>query len=487
MYEKSFYLRYAIALLAMTLCLLIRWPLRLLIDDSFPYLLLYLGIMVSSFRGGLGPGLFATALGGAMIVTSPLDLLPPFAVHQNTDVAGLLVFLFIGTVTSVLNEDIQRYRRRLQAARVRVQESEALYETTLASLGDGVMVVDAVERIVFLNPAAESLTGWGNDAVGRDYTEVFVVREVAARAAIEHALVTALGEGSVQRLAGPTTIVSRRGVLVPIDVSAAPVRDRQRTVRGAVLVFHDVTRQQQAEEAVREADRRKDEFLTMLGHEMRNPLGPMRNGVQILRLRGDDPATRTYVVDLMDRLTLQLSRLIDDLLDAAHIARGRVKLHCERLDLTQLVQETVESRRAVLEKGGLLLTVEVPSGRVWVSGDPSRLRQVLGQLLSNAAKYTDSGGSIQVRLVEHVRQALVTIRDTGVGIEATLLPQLFEAFNQAVPGPERSKGGLGLGLVIVKGLIEMHGGQVSVVSDGLGKGAEFRFLLPLLAGPESNR
>jgi PAS domain S-box-containing protein len=482
MHGKVILVRYAVALLAMALCLLIRWPLKPVLGDNFPYLTFYLGIMVSSFRGGLGPGLFATVLGGTMIVTSPFGLLPRFTLN-HVDGIGLLTFVVIGVVTSVLNEDIQRYRSRMLAARARIQEGEALYETTLASLGDAVVVIDLAGRIVFLNAAAQALTGWGNDALGREYTEVLVLREDDVRVAIDSAVVAALRQGTVQRTPDGATLVARNGRPVPIEASAAPVRDRRGEVRRAVLVFRDVTRQKRAEEALREADRRKDGFLVMLGHEMRNPLGPIRNAVQILRLRGDEPATIAYVCDLLERQSLRMGRLVDQLLDAAHVARGQVNLRRQRLDLAGLVHSAAEDHRPLLENGGLALNVDVPSGPVWVAGDLARLTQVLGNLMANAAKYTDAGGRVQVRLVEQGGDAVVTIDDTGIGIEADVLPRLFEAFSQAAPRPERSKGGLGLGLAVVKGLVVLHGGQVGVTSNGPGQGAEFRFSLPLDHAP----
>lgn len=234
---------------------------------------------------------------------------------------------------------------------------------------------------------------------------------------------------------------------------------------------------------VQEAGRRKDEFLAMLGHELRNPLAPIRNALQILRLRGEDAPTREWVRQVMDRQVTHLTRLVDDLLDVSRITRGKVLLRSQRCDLAALVRSTVEDHRAALEAAGLRLEVELPPGAVWVTGDPTRLAQVLENLLTNARKFTDAGGWIAVRLTleEAGRRARVTVRDSGIGIASEDLPNLFQPCFQVERSLERNWGGLGLGLTLVKGLVELHGGGVKAESDGRGRGATFSFWLPVEA------
>jgi signal transduction histidine kinase len=227
-----------------------------------------------------------------------------------------------------------------------------------------------------------------------------------------------------------------------------------------------------------EADRRKDEFLALLGHELRNPLTPIRNALEILRYRGDDPATRDWARDLLDRQVAHLTRLVDDLLEVNRIARGKIKLELQRVDLAVLVRDTVQDHRAALEGAGLTVNLEVPGEPVWVRGDPTRLAQVLGNLLHNAGKFTEAGGGVTVRLTAAAR-AEVSVRDTGIGIEPEMLPHVFEAFAQAEAGLSRSRGGLGLGLALVKRLVERQGGGVRAASAGRGQGAEVAFWLPL--------
>jgi signal transduction histidine kinase/ActR/RegA family two-component response regulator len=231
-----------------------------------------------------------------------------------------------------------------------------------------------------------------------------------------------------------------------------------------------------------EAHRRKDEFQAVLGHELRNPLGAICHALQVLHLR-DDAATVLWTRDVMDRQVKQLRRLVDDLLDNSRVTRGRVLLHREPLDLIQLVRETLADHASEIEGASLALSKELSAGPAWVEGDAARLTQVLSNLLHNAIKFTDPGGQLTVRLDMDAERgrAVVTVCDTGIGIEAAVLPRLFDNYVQERRG--RDRGGLGLGLGLVRALIELHGGEVSAASAGLGRGAEFSFWLPLALGP----
>ena len=234
-----------------------------------------------------------------------------------------------------------------------------------------------------------------------------------------------------------------------------------------------------ANEQLRDADRRKTEFLAMLAHELRNPLAPVRNALQILRLSDTDPKTAEWARAMIERQVRHLAGLVDDLLDVSRLTRGLVRLNKERIDLGQLVHTVVEDRRRLLEDGGLRLTSETPPGPVWVIGDATRLTQVFSNLVDNAAKFTDRGGRVSLCLTVTDRQAKVIVHDTGIGITEDMLPRLFDIFAQADRSLERSRGGLGLGLALVKGLVGLHGGTVSAASEGPGRGATFTVVLPL--------
>ena len=240
-----------------------------------------------------------------------------------------------------------------------------------------------------------------------------------------------------------------------------------------------------ANEALREADRRKDEFLAMLAHELRNPLAPIRTGLQIIKKPDSDLHAVEKARTTMERQLGHMTRIVDDLLDVSRITRGKIALRRERLDLARLARDSTDDHRPAFEQPGLTLAADVPETPVWVMGDSTRLAQVLDNLLHNAAKFTDRGGKVTVRVVldGDRRQAVLSVSDTGTGIEPEMLPRLFDAFAQADRSLERSKGGLGLGLTLVKGLVELHGGEVGAASAGPGRGAEFSVRLPVQPEP----
>ncbi len=237
-------------------------------------------------------------------------------------------------------------------------------------------------------------------------------------------------------------------------------------------------------EQLAEADRRKDEFFGILSHELRNPLAPIRNALLLLARAPDDPARAARAREVIDRQIGHLSRLVDDLLDLTRITRGSIQLVRKRLDLARVVRDTVEDHRAGFDAIGVALILQLPPAPLHVEGDETRLAQVVGNLLANSAKFTPRGGAVTVRLEEGpARAALLEVRDTGEGIEPDVLPRIFEPFSQADRSLARSRGGLGLGLSLVKRLVELHGGTVSATSAGRGAGTEVAVRLPLLDPP----
>jgi PAS domain S-box-containing protein len=231
--------------------------------------------------------------------------------------------------------------------------------------------------------------------------------------------------------------------------------------------------------SLREADRRKDEFLAMLAHELRNPLAPIRNAVQIFRAKGPAVPELQWATELIDRQIHQMTRLVDDLLDVSRITRGKVELRREIVELGTVVENAVEASRPLIEKWGHELTVTVPAQPVRLDADPIRLAQVISNLLNNSAKYTRRGGRIALAAEAPGDQVLIRIKDNGIGISADLLPRVFDLFTQAGRSVEHSDGGLGIGLTLVQRLTEMHGGSVEARSDGPGKGSEFVVRLPV--------
>jgi PAS domain S-box-containing protein len=266
----------------------------------------------------------------------------------------------------------------------------------------------------------------------------------------------------------------------PILARGVPVRNERGEITSWAGINLDIGRLKEAEEALREADRRKDEFLAVLSHELRNPLTPIRNSVFMLEHAppGGEQARRAH--QIIDRQSAHLARLVDDLLDLNRINRGKVELHRERFDLAELVQRTIEDHRASFLDRGVGLDLTIAGAPLWLEADPTRIAQVVGNLLGNAGKFTPRGGSVHVAVHGDASQAVLRVRDTGAGIAPDLLRTIFEPFTQAEQSIARSLGGLGLGLALVKGFVEMHGGAVSAASAGPGRGAEFVVRLPLL-------
>jgi signal transduction histidine kinase len=234
-------------------------------------------------------------------------------------------------------------------------------------------------------------------------------------------------------------------------------------------------------QALKEADQRKDDFLAMLAHELRNPLAPVRYAVEILRLGGTTEVVVAHAREVISRQVAHMARLVDDLLDVARIARGKIQLRTEQCDLATVVRQTAEDYRPTLLEAGVVLNVSVPDNPLGVSGDATRLAQVIGNLLHNAGKFTPHGGSVDVRAVADAirRVAVISVRDTGSGLGEAVRSRLFEPFSQADQTLDREKGGLGLGLALVKGLIELHQGSVTAESAGLGQGSTFTLRVPL--------
>jgi PAS domain S-box-containing protein len=360
------------------------------------------------------------------------------------------------------------------------ERDRLIFET--AAIGIGIGMPDG--RVVDVNPCFCEMFGYEREELVGRFSLDFGYPEDAE---ITTSSISRLLSGETDSVSYEKRYLRRDGSVFWSHTTVAAVRGPAKEIRRLVVTIQDITRRKEVEESLREADRRKDEFLAMLGHELRNPLAPIRNAVQILNERGRQDVVEQRAREIIDRQAAHMARLIDDLLDVARISRGKILLRPRRLDLADLVRATVEDHRDDLEAGGLEVELDLlRETQVWVDGDPTRISQALGNLLHNARKFTDPGGKVTVRLEDDSRQgtASVVVCDTGIGMEPEMLERLFETFSQADRSLDRSRGGLGLGLALVKGLIEQHGGEVKADSDGPGCGSRFTIRLPRSTEPE---
>lgn len=297
---------------------------------------------------------------------------------------------------------------------------------------------------------------------------------------------------------GPTILAAALGyasLWIPLDTHSLPGNPAVRVVfyiaftfviatlgelmaRARQRIELQIAELQRQQAALEEAAQRKDEFLAVLAHELRNPLAPIASALDILNQPRLDPSIAKQARDTADRQLHHMTRLVDDLLDVSRIMRGKIELRKERVELAAVVQRAVETVQPLIDREGHQLTVELPERPVAIEADLVRLAQVLANLLGNAAKYTEAGGQIILSASVDGEQLVIRVRDSGIGIDAAFLPRLFDMFMQAVPNSGRSRGGLGIGLTLVKNLVEMHGGIVVAKSAGLGKGSEFLIRLP---------
>jgi PAS domain S-box-containing protein len=352
----------------------------------------------------------------------------------------------------------------------RLDASEGKLAAIFDSALDAILVADDRRVLIEANPAACTLYGRSREEIVGQPIEAFTPGADAGLAQADWEAFVVAGEQSgifrVLRPDGSTRITDYRA--------------RAHFLPGLHLsVLRDVSEQHRAQEALEAAGRSKDEFLAMLAHELRNPLAPVVTAIEILRHKGGDAAVRQRLLEVLTRQTRNMARLIEDLMDASRITRGTIELRPERIELSQLVERAVEGSTGVIEARGHHLTVALPPVPIWLQADPVRLEQVLTNLLNNAAKFTPAGGRIAVEVAAEPGEAVLRVRDDGQGIAADLLPSIFDLFVQADRSLDRTHGGLGIGLTLVRNLVRFHGGSVSARSDGPGRGSEFEVRLPL--------
>ncbi|HEX6320675.1 MAG TPA: ATP-binding protein [Burkholderiales bacterium] len=382
-------------------------------------------------------------------------------------------------VIAIVNDVTEQVR-----ARDRIRESEERYRSLVALLPAAVYTCAASGVITFYNAHAVAL--WGRAPALGDTDERFCGSlrlwrpDGTALPHRETPMAVALLEGREFR--NQEVVIERPdGSRITVLVSIDPIRDERGGVVGAINVFHDTTALKQAERTLKEADRRKDEFLAMLSHELRNPLAPIRNAVTLLQEAHAEAPLREQACAILDRQVDHMIRLVDDLLDIARISRGSISLQKRPVSLAAVVESAVETGRPLLEANGHRLALDLPREPIVLSADPVRLAQVIANLINNAAKYTAPGGRIGLCARPDPGWVSVSVTDNGIGIEPGALPQVFEMFSQIDSTRRRAPGGLGVGLALARQLVELHGGSIEAHSEGLGRGSRFTVRLPLPA------
>jgi PAS domain S-box-containing protein len=391
-------------------------------------------------------------------------------------------------------EELANEVTRRQRAEAALRERSELLRITLASIGDAVIATDTDGRVTFMNPVAEGLTGWPQEeAAGRALDEVFVIVNESTRRAVESPVGKVLREGAVVGLANHTVLIARDGTQRPIDDSGAPIRDARGGMLGVVLVFRDISERRAFERERAETDRRKDEFLAMLAHELRNPLAVLANGLHVIeRVQTASAAAERDAVllqtgEAMQRQVRQLARMVDDLLDVSRITMGKVTLERSLVRLDAVLRNAMETWRPALERREIRLELALSPEPLVLDADAGRLAQVFGNLLSNAAKFSEPRGLVRIAAAPEGGQAVVRVTDRGTGIPADMLRAVFELFVQADTSLARDRGGLGVGLTVARRITELHGGSIEARSEGPGRGSEFIVRLPLAAGGAPDR
>jgi two-component system, chemotaxis family, CheB/CheR fusion protein len=365
----------------------------------------------------------------------------------------------------------------------RAEEDVRRLATVVQDSNDAITVHDFNGHILEWNRAAERMYGY-TGAEAQALSAVAVVPEsrrpeyqlMISRAAMGDALPSI----ETQRL-------TKDGRTLDVWLTVSVLHDEAGLPQALATTERDITDRLRDEQQLRyramrlqEADSRRTEFLAMLAHELRNPLAPVRNALELVRQRSVSPEQLNWATDLMDRQVSHLTRLVDDLLDVSRISSGKVRLQREMLDVRGTVRNAVEAADPLLQERKHRLAVSIPEEAIWVFGDAARLQQVIGNLLTNAYKYTEPGGEVAVEVIHGRSEVEIRVIDSGVGIAPELLPQIFEIFVQGDQTMDRSQGGLGIGLTLVRQLVEMHNGHVEAYSEGSGKGSEFVIRLPVV-------
>jgi PAS domain S-box-containing protein len=475
-------IRYAIPVL--TAALVYLFHLYMLAGSGIsPFVFFNVGVAISAWLGGRLPGLLAVVLSTALASTWLLGPLGWSFLHP--DLLETLFFVTGSTAVALVCAGFREAARRTHRAaddlaRIGAEASQkeerlrAIFEGAALGMVEG----DAEGRLQNVNQRFCDMLGYRKDElIGISIHDLTAPEDRKPARDFNDQLL----RHEIDRYAYDKRYLAKDGHPVWVHVTVSALRDTAGAVARVVGTVEDITELRQAKARLEEANARKSEFLAVLSHELRNPLAPIRNSLYIIDRvpPGGEQAKRAHQV--IDRQVRHLTRLVDDLLDVTRISRGKVQLRRERVELGALASRTAEDHRSLFATAGVTFTIRDCDTPLFIEGDVTRLSQVIGNLLTNAAKFTPPGGQVELLIDREEDSAVVRVRDSGVGIAASVATKLFEPFVQADATLDRSKGGLGLGLALVKGLVELHGGTVAAHSQGPGAGAEFIVRLPIEA------
>jgi PAS domain S-box-containing protein len=481
-------LRYGLAAGSFALVLLISFwlghALSVKIDPTFLILII---MIASAWYLGLGPGLLV-----AIMFELAIDYFarPRFAF-------GSAVVIFNRTL---LFASVVWFASSRRKAERRLRQQSEWLQVTLSSIGEAVIATDADGSINFINPAGEALTGWTtSEAANKPLGEVFHVLDEGTRAPADRPL-SAIARGSGGGFDNHTVLITKDGRELPIEESAAPIRDSNDKIIGVIIVFHDVSERRRADEereqllqleraargAAETSERLKDEFLATVSHELRTPLTAILGWSSILNQYGarNEQDLRNGLGSI-ERNAKAQARIVGDILDVSRVITGKLHIDVRPIALAPLIQSAVDTMRAAAAAKAISLSTTLDPDAGLITGDPARMQQIVWNLVSNAIKFTPENGRVDVRLERVGSYVEVSVRDNGIGISKQFLPYAFERFRQADSSKTRTYGGLGLGLAIVRHLVELHGGTVTAESEGEGQGTLFTVRLPLAVGAES--
>ncbi|PWT95913.1 MAG: hypothetical protein C5B55_00665 [Blastocatellia bacterium] len=486
--DRSQTSKYLVAVGSTVLVILLRFALATVVGDAALFFPFILAVTLTACYGGFQPGLLATFLGA---VAAVFFFVPPyysFAIPDSKLVVTLIFFIIASITISLVCDALRRALRRAEASERKTAEHLSDLEKRDEALQDVQtqlqIITDSMSALV-TRCTRDLKYAW----VSRPYAEwLNLTREQIIGANI----VDIIGDDAFKKL-GPSFERALQGEVVEYEeqINYGPIGSRwihavytptfssDKSVDGWVAVVIDIDPQKKAEEVLRATDRRKDNFLAILAHELRNPLAPLRHSLALLKDPNTDSSSDEYALEVMDRQLSHMVRLVDDLLDLSRINSDKIKLQIQTVSLADVVSQAVETVKPIVAAAGHRLVIDLPPERLQLNADTVRLSQAFSNLLNNACKFTEPGGEISLRAVSDNGDIVVSVADNGFGIPADISDSIFGMFTQADQTIERKHGGLGIGLALVKRLVDMHGGSISVRNRVDGVGAEFTVRLPV--------